>query len=92
MADIFSFRSNFAFSLGGEASVIAKGTPNLRKTHVKKNNNNKKNPLYLLSTPSQANCPLEIIATSLKAAEVSFVNVKGEIRGLVSKIIFPGEV
>lgn len=36
MADIFSFRSNFAFSLGGEASVIAKGTPNLRKTHVKK--------------------------------------------------------
>lgn len=88
MADVFFFRCDFTFSPSGEATVIAKGTPNLRKTHVKK----KKNPLYLLSTPSQANCPLEIIATSLKAAEVSFVNIKGETRGLVSKIIFPGEV
>lgn len=90
MADVFFFRPDFTFSPSGEATVIAKGTPNLRKTHVKKKK--KKNPLYLLSTPSQANCPLEIIATSLKAAEVSFVNIKGETRGLVSKIIFPGEV
>lgn len=86
MADV-SFRSNFTFSCSGEATVIAKATPNLRKTHVKK-----KKSLYLLSTPSQANHPLEIMATSLKATEVFLVNIKGETKGLVSKIIFPGEV
>lgn len=32
------------------------------------------------------------MATSLKATEVFLVNIKGETKGLVSKIIFPGEV
>lgn len=36
MADVFFFRRDFTFSPSGEATVIAKGTPNLRKTHVKK--------------------------------------------------------
>lgn len=82
----FFQRRNFPFSLSGEATAIAKSTPNLRKTYGKKNS------LSLLSTSSRADHPLEITATSPRAPGGFFVNIKGETKGSDSQIIYRGEV
>lgn len=80
---MFTQKSNFMFSLCGEAVAITKAVPNLGRRYGTKNS---------LITSSQTDRLLEITATSLRAPAGSFLRIKGETKGPGSWIIFPAEV